>query len=155
MQPLENPEQVARVVRVESYAIVLHKKRPLISRLTRSETDPRYLAPDGELARIVKQVLEHDLQQPQIPVNLLSRFYRDLNVALRSPLADPPQHAVRQFREIHRFAPQFHPGHAAQLEQIIDQPGHAYRARLYSFKVSAAGSVKFVKVLVMEQSGKP
>lgn len=70
VQPLEYPEQVARIARVESYAIVPDKECLPLPIRTGAEFDLRNLAHGSELARIVQQVLEHDFQQPDVPVDL-------------------------------------------------------------------------------------
>src|SRR5437868_11932158 len=88
VQALENPEQVACIAWIESYAIVLHKKGPFAADAARAEADVGRRSPGGELPGVVEQILQNDLQQPQVAVGAVIRLHHESGLPLRRPLLD-------------------------------------------------------------------
>jgi hypothetical protein len=155
VQPLEYAKQVARITWIESYAIVPDKECLPLRIRAGPEFDPRNLAHGSELAGIVQQVLDHDFQQPDVSIHPQARFNGRDGARHGRTLAHSAHHTLGQGRQVDRFAVQLDAGYPAQLQQIINQRGHADCARLDPFEIAAAVPIQFVEVLRMQQPGKP
>src|SRR5262245_7567337 len=154
MQPLKHAEQVRSVTRIEAYAIVLHVEGSFATDRLRAEPNTRHPASRSELPCVVEQILEHDLHELEIAVHQLLGLDDDLGSALRRPFAYTCHDDLRQGRQVDDFAPDLHPGHASELEQVVDQARHPLGTGQDPIDVATTVGIDGVVMTLPQQAGK-
>ena len=87
VEPLEGPEELARVGHVEPGAVVAHEIRSLVAVSRGAELYPRLRFLVGELPGIAEQVPERDPQQPGVSARPEAAGDDELDPALRVALS--------------------------------------------------------------------
>jgi hypothetical protein len=68
VQPLKHAEELRRIRHVEAGSVVTNEVCWLSAILASTEFDAGFRPPRGELPRVAQQVVEHDTEEPFIPM---------------------------------------------------------------------------------------
>lgn len=124
VQPLEDAKELAGVGHVETGAVVANEvDRPALLPVD-TELDPGRRLLARELPGIAQQVLEGGTEETWIGIDADTIGDDELDLVIRSGLAQRPDDLVHELREVERLANQLATRGARKLQEIFDELRH-------------------------------
>lgn len=120
VKPLKRTEELLRIRRIKSRAVVLHKEDHAVVAALSAELNARACMPRSILPRVPQQIIEHDAHEPQIPVSLQAFVNDPLDVARVIRAREIVGDCTSHIREIDGFSFHFEPRKPRKVQQIVD-----------------------------------